>query len=142
MERLLEVSKVVNAIQPASRTAGTVNGGAQDTDGYAEASFILTTGAIDAGITNVSIAIEESADGSTGWTAITGAATVALDGDGDGAIPTVAVRLSGRAAGTRKRYLRPVLTVAGTGNAVAGVVLVLNNASNAPVTNTPASVLK
>lgn len=142
MERLLETAKVMNAIQPASRAAGTVNGAAQDMDGFGEASFILQTGAIDAGITDVSVAIEESDDGSTGWTAITGAETTALDGDDDGAIPTVAVRLAGRAAGTRKRYLRPVLTVAGTGNAVAGVALVLSDALTAPVTNTPASVLK
>ena len=118
MHYTLETTKVVNAIVPAVRAAGTVNGAAQDTVAYDEANWILQTGAIDAGITDVHVAIEESDDGSTGWTAIGSASSVVIDGDDDNAIPTIGIRLGGRAAGARKRYQRPVLTIAGTGNAM------------------------
>lgn len=141
MERNLEVTKKVNAIQPASQAAGTVNGSAIDTLGFDEANYTVPTGAIDAGITGVDVKIQESADGSTGWADITGAAIVSLDGADDGAIPAIGIRIGGRAAGTRKRYQRPVLVVAGTGNAVCGVVCDLTSPHKAPVTNTPASVL-
>jgi|GEM_PF-4793100 len=141
MERTLEVTKKVNAIQPASRAAGAVNGDAIDTADHDEVSYTLTTGAIDAGITGVDLKIQESADGSTGWADITGAAITSLDGDDDGAIPTIGIRTGGRAAGSRMRYQRPVLTVAGTGNALCGVTCDLTKPHVAPVTNTPASVL-
>jgi len=141
MERALETIKPVNAIQPASRAAGTVNGDAIDTAGFSDIVYTIAAGAIDAGITGVDVKIQESADGSTGWADITSAAIASLDGDDDGAVPTIGVRCGGRAAGTRKRYQRAVLVVAGTGNAVCGVVCHLTQPSSAPVTNTPVSVL-
>lgn len=139
--RLGELTKQVNNIVPASRAAGTVNGAAIDTLGYGAVRSTLATGAIDAGITDVDLKLQDSADGSTGWADITGAAIATLDGGDDDDAPAIDVLLGGRAAGTIKRYIREVLVIAGTGNVLCGVMTELYEAESRPVTNSPATVL-
>lgn len=137
--RHLETVKKINHIPPASQGAGTVNGAAIDTAGFDAISFEVLTGVIDAAIT-VDFKVQESDDGSTGWADIAGAAITQLTGADDNQNPTIDLRLGGRAAGTRKRYLRGVLTVAGTGTALCAVGADLAAPHDAPVTNSPATV--
>ena len=141
MNRHLEAVKKVNALPSAGRSANTYNGDAIDTLGFDEIDYTINAGAIAAGITSVNAKVQESADGSTGWADITDAAITALDGDDDNAIPSIGIRLGGRAVGNRKRYQRIVVVIAGTDEAEIGVVADLVKPHSAPVTNTPASVL-
>jgi hypothetical protein len=130
----VELVETVNHIVPASRAAGTVNGTGIDTNapaaGYDYATFILLLGTVDAGITGVDLKVQESDDNST-WADITGAAVVSLDGSDDNKRARIGVRLGGRA--NRKRYVRGVLVVAGTGNALCAVAVSLSESHTIPV---------
>lgn len=139
MNTLLEVTKIVNHIVPAERAAGAVEGAAIDTDGFDEAVLIVVTGAIGVA-TTVNAKIQHSNNGSTLWADIEDAAIVELGASDDDSAPAIGLRLGGRAAGSRRRYLRAVLTVAGDNEADVGVLCLLSKARHAPVTNVPVAV--
>ena len=105
------------SVSPQSIAQGaSVNGASVDAKEFAEARLTGFGGAIASGLTTT-VKAQESADGSTGWTDITGATMSFADTDDD-SVKTVAIRLLG---GTRKRYLRAVVTVAsGTGSNLFG----------------------
>jgi len=140
MEQLLEGQKLVNHIVPASRSAGATNGTGIDTNGVDAATFLVAVGAIgDTGAdTTIDCKVQESDALGSGYVDITDAAITQLANTDDNALASIGVRLGGRA--NRKRYIRAVLTIAGSDAALVGVAVLLK-AQQMPVTNTPASVL-
>lgn len=135
MERLAENSLCKQSIPPVDRAAGTVNGTGVDTNGYNEATIIVTEGVHDAD-TTLDVHVEESDDNST-FVDITGAAIVQLAA-APASPPMIGVRLGGPA--NRKRYIRAVGVVAGTNSTLYGVNILLSG-GNGPVTNAPAAVM-
>ena len=115
---------------PATRTANA-NGSAVDTQGYGSAVLTVSAGDIDtaSGDETYAFTVEESADGSTGWAAISGA-SVSVIADNDVKL----IRLEGLNTGSRKRYLRAVLTVGGTTPSIpVSAVFALSRPYNEPV---------
>ncbi|MDX2200796.1 MAG: hypothetical protein SF069_17700 [Phycisphaerae bacterium] len=104
--RLPESTKVLSSNRPQSYSAGSAaNGTAVNTAGFRNATLTVQVGDITTG-SLVDVKVQESADGSTGWTDVTGAAIVQLSGDGgDNAIARLDLNLQ-----SRKQYLRSVLT--------------------------------
>jgi len=117
------------SLVPATRTANA-NGTAVDTLGYNSAKLVASAGDIDTtdGNETYSFSVEESADGSTGWAAVSGAtATVTADNQ------VKNVRIEGLGT-SRKRYLRAVLTVGGTTPSIpCSVLFELGRAFKEPV---------
>jgi hypothetical protein len=140
MQRLLESSNLLNPIVPASRSAASVQGTAIDTAGFDEANYVLALGAVTDTIT-ADLEIQESDSVNGPFVKITGAEIVRLVGTDDNKVAGVGVRIGGRAAGTRKRYQSPYLTIAQAGTALCGVTCILSGAQSQPVVNSPASVL-
>jgi hypothetical protein len=136
LEALLEGQKVVHHITPDERTGdgSDVEGTGIDTAGCDEATFFVAVGGTNG---TVDCHIEESDDNSN-WADITDAEIVQIADDGDNVTASIGVRLGGRA--NRKRYLRAVLTIQNT-KVADTYVLCLLRAQQAPVTNTPTSVL-
>lgn len=137
MIRLVEKAKFVNHIVPASRSAGTVDGSAIDTNGFDAVTFQIVCGDIGAGGT-VDAKIQESADGSTNWADITGAAITQLGATDDNKLPTIDVAVGGRA--NRKRYLRAEVVTA-IATVAFGVVAALYEPEAVPQTQTVAAVV-
>jgi hypothetical protein len=93
-------------IRPQSIGAGTLNGLAVDTQGYDEAVVVLDTGTFTTGTLDVKV--QESADGSSGWTDIAGAAFAQVTSTTDDSVYVGSIRMEG----PRLRYLRAVAVVA------------------------------
>lgn len=92
-------------------SAGTsdVNSSAVDTAGYTEVNFIVTLGVMAASST-CDFKVQESADGSTGWTDLTGtASTQAVNTDDDKQVGISILN-------PLKRYLRVATTRGDSGN--------------------------
>ena len=132
MKSIYDAVKPVASLVSATRTA-SANGSAVDTLGYNDAAVVIQAGDIDLANADETYAfsVEESADGSTSWTAISGATnTVTADNQ------TKVIRVGGLGIGTRKRYLRAVLTAGGTTPSIpCSVVFLLGNAFRVPVGN-------
>lgn len=127
------------ALAPASNAAGSRNGAAIDVSKYQSAVLAANIGATSGSPTATSItyAVQTSADGSTGWTALK---------DIDGNDVTLAITTTGAAyekdinlqyvpAGSP--YVRVTETVAFTGGSspavVSGAILVLGGAQKLPI---------
>lgn len=107
--KLFDNTKALASLVPAVRT-DDADGDAVDTQGYRDGMLVISVGDLDTGDGNETYAfhIEESDDGSTGWTDVSGAtATVTADNE-------VAVVRVAELNVARKRYLRAVLDVGGT----------------------------
>lgn len=130
MKKLYDAIKALNTILPAVYTADVTSPTAVDTKGFNSALAVISAGAIDLTSTNetYAFALEESADGSTNWTAVSGAtATVTASNQ----LKYIDVPGVGT---TRKRYLRVTLDVGGTTPSIAvDVNIVLGNAFTEPV---------
>jgi len=120
------------SIAPVALTDGTLSGTAVDravNGGMQEATLIVTTGVVTDGTHTV--AVQESADGSTGWTAVdsgqlTGAPPAVVAAD-DGKVFEVGVRAT-------KRYLRAqVVTASSSTGGIVGCLIALNSPRYAPV---------
>ena len=135
MQRLAENVLFKRTVDPASRSAGAVNGEGFDSKGYDGVCAIVDVGAI-AGSTTLDVKLQDSDDNTT-FADITGASITQLAAQSTEQ-PTIDVRLGGPA--NKARYIRAVLTVGGASTAVAGVTLAFYH-GNGPVTNNPASVL-
>ena len=118
--------KAVRSLAPDAYTAAAHEGDAVDCLGAKEALAVLDTGVCSATGT-VDVKVQESADGSTGWADITGAAFVQVTVANDQAIYQGRIRMTP----TRKRYLRAYGTV-GTDVADLGVSFILGEAENLP----------
>lgn len=130
MKSVYDAVKFLASLVPATRTADA-NGSAVDTQGYGSAVLTVSAGDIDtaSGDETYAFNVEESADGSTGWAAISGA-TVSVTADNDVKL----IRLEGLNTGSRKRYLRAVLDVGGTTPSIpCSAVFALSRAYNEPV---------
>jgi hypothetical protein len=112
----------------AGSAVGTVTGPAIDTAGYQEACVVLAVGAVVA-TGSLSVAkVQDSADGSTGWADVSGAAFTAVADSGDNQAQIGMLKLDGNLA---KRYIRVVTTVA-TAAADHGVAVLLVNGQYNP----------
>lgn len=130
MKSVYDAVKFLASLVPAVRTASG-NGSAIDTKGFGSAALTISAGDIDltTGDETYAFSVEESADGSTGWAAISGA-TASVTADNDVKL----IRLEGLNTGSRKRYLRAVLTAAGTTPSIpCSAVFALSRAYNEPV---------
>jgi len=105
----------------AGSAAGTINGPAIDTAGYNEATVVLAlgnaTGTLDC-------KVQDSADGSTGWVDLAGAAFAQKTASDDNTVSIGMVKCDGNLA---RRYLRIVTTVQATFVADHGVTVLLSN---------------
>ena len=113
-------------IAPDAYAAGTTNGGAVDTKGFHEALVILNAGVAEATST-LNVKVQESANGSTGWADIAGAAFAEVTAANDAAVYQGRVRITA----SRKRYLR-IVGVGATDAADYGVAVILGDAVNKP----------
>lgn len=97
-------------INPANAPAGTITGSAIDRQGFLSAIFHVACGAASGSPTarTVDAKLQDSADGSTGWADISGAAIAQITADNSE--QEINVDLSGV-----KRYIRAVVTVGFTG---------------------------
>jgi hypothetical protein len=104
------------ALTLTAQGAGTVSSGPVGSAGEAAFLLVMThvTAATGTGPTTT-VVVEESDNGSSGWTAVLGAAGVALAGVGNQVIT----------AAPAKRFVRVTATVAGTTPAVTGSVAVI-----------------
>lgn len=122
------------SVRPQSASAGTVNGVSVDRKNFMSCLLCAFSGAASGSPSaqTVDLKLQESADGSTGWTDIAGASVTQITAD-DGEAKTE-VDLSGA-----ERYIRAVAEVAFTGGTspavpVAGVIT-LGGPVIAPVTH-------
>ncbi len=103
------------SVAPQQITTGTVNGSAcdmQTTDG--PIAMFVDWGAITGTYSTLQVAIQESADGSTGWAALSDAPVSAAVGS-QNTLETVTDWQRS------KRYLRAVITATGGTNALVSV---------------------
>lgn len=131
MRELKDNIKQLVSIRPQTLTA-SANGIAVDTQGYEEAVALLEVGAVSGTSPTLDVKIQESADGSTGWTDITGKAfTQVTVSDNE---QKLKLDLQAK-QGARKRYIRAVATIAGTSPSFAvHVGVLLNNNARQPIT--------
>lgn len=102
--------KVVAGFAPRAASAGTITGSAIDRDGFLSCVLHARAGDVSGGPSaqTYDVKLQDSADGSTGWADITGAAITQITAaNGE---KHVNVNLSGA-----KRYIRAVGTVGFTG---------------------------
>ena len=130
MRTIREAVKFNQSLVPAVRTASG-NGTGVDTLGFNAACVVVNAGTIDTsdGNETYAVTVEESADNSTGWAAVSGIsiAITASSQIKSAEIPGVGT--------TRKRYLRAVLTAGGTTPSIAGgAIIAVGNAYSKPVT--------
>jgi hypothetical protein len=138
MHRISEEFFLIQAIAPASRSAGAVNGSAVDMRKALRALCILDVGDIGAS-TTFDAKLQQSDDGSTGWADIANAAITQLGATDDNKLP--AIDLSHLiAAGALKGYVRVVATVGGSNAVVFGAAFLVE-LKELPVTQTVAAVL-
>lgn len=119
------------SLVPATRTANA-NGTAVDTKGYSDGMLVVSAGDIDLASADETyvFTVEESDNGSTGWTAVSGI-SVAITADNQ----VKEARLADLNL-ARKRYLRAVLTVGGTTPSIPGEAsIVLGRGASGAVGN-------
>ena len=141
--KMVVVTAPAAIVDNASLTTNVI-----DTRGYAECMVVVTLGATDIALTALKLQEADAASDATTLTSgadVTGAifgtstdpsgATVALpSATDDGKIYTFRVNCGG---GTRKRYLKPVVTFGdGTAGGYASVIAILSKASIRPDSNT------
>ena len=130
MKSIYDAIKFLVSLVPSSLSTST-NGDVVDTQGFGSAVLTVSAGDIDTSSGNETyvFSVEESEDGSTGWSPIADAsAEVTEDNE------VKLIRLEGLNTGSRKRYLRAVLTVGGTTPSIpCSAVFALGRAYNEPV---------
>jgi|SRR3989344_944675 len=126
MRSVYDAIKSVFTLRPQTATS-TQTGAAIDTLGYNSASVALEVGAVSGTSPTLDVAIEESADGSTGWANVASFTQVTASNNSQ------AKRVDGLGT-SRKRYLRTVATIAGTSPSFAFAInLLLGRAFKEPV---------
>lgn len=130
----------------AAMTGGVAQSGpAVNVTGYTHASVFFNFGDVTGvGSTTLTITVEESANGTSGWTLITGATSGALDTSGntyDNAVVCIVVNL---VSSSRLGFIRVKATPVGAVNPgqAAGIVMLSEGGASVPtVTNTYARVV-
>lgn len=121
------------SVAPALLTTGTINGTAVDrtaNGGMRDGMLVVTTGVVTDG--SHAVAVQDSADGSTGWTAVAAGAL-------QGAVPTVVAANDGTVFevgfGETRRYVRAVVVSSGTTTGgIVGCHFALSSPRYSPVT--------
>jgi len=126
-----EFVKAVVATVPDNHSAGAVNGTAIDTLGFSELLIVVNSGANGSSGTVDVILQEDDNSGFSSATAITGAVFTQITEANDNTIYVGRVNLNA----DRERYIRTVSTV-GTAACDFGIVGILLNAKDVPVTQT------
>jgi hypothetical protein len=112
-----ERSTIVSVVNPANNNNATANSAAIDMSKFHEALFVLLLGAVD---NTTDFKLQESVDGSSGWTDINGKAITQLGGTDDNKQAIINLKTPEMT----KRYARGVVTNGnGTTNIVAMVAL-------------------
>lgn len=136
MMELFDDIRVAQSVRPQPRAAGAFNGLAVDTEGFDDMMVTVAIGATTGTPSTFTVAanVQESANGSTGWVDIAGAAIVtatAVD-------RTAELRVDLRAV-ARLRFVRVVVTptyVGGTAPTIqVAAVVLLGQAERGPVGN-------
>lgn len=149
MNKFTEANKPILALAPASQSPGSaINGslggtsGWIDTLGYESVAFVFQFGAVSDTISDLDLKVYEN-EGVTGnGDAISGAEKLNLTGAAvDNQTYQIEVRCDGRAAGTRKRYMRPQITPTGSGTVLCSVTAILANGQSVPVTQQNTAVV-
>lgn len=128
MSNVYDNTKVVASTVPVVATA-SANGSGVDTQGFENATMVVQAGVIDlsSGNETYTFTLEESDDNST-FVAVSGVSTTVT---ANNQTKLVSVKNLGT---SRKRYLRGVLTAAGTTPSIAyGITFLLGNPVSAPV---------
>jgi len=134
--RLIEMVKAAMLYVPLLRDNFSTESAGVDCNDFDGAMFVLQVGTIDIA---VNLKIQESDDDST-YVDITGAAITALGADDDNKFCVIDVNMT---PGSRKRYLRAVLTVGdGTAGADTAVLALLYKAGAKPTTSGAVEVVK
>ena len=108
MQNYHDSSNILTLLAPLSRDA-TANGSAIDVKDYVGKLKVVLQSTLGTGTDpTLDVTIEESADGSTNWTAISGAAFTQVT-DGAAAVEAIGVSVDGA-----MRYIRAVATIDGT----------------------------
>lgn len=127
---LLNNLKPLASVVPQSSGAATLTGTGVDVSPYKDVAAIVAVGAIDAS-TTVDAKLQDSDDDST-YADVSGEAVTQLGASDDNAIRwEIKYR---RHAGSAKKYVRLVITVAGSGNALVCGIILGGNPAQAPVT--------
>lgn len=127
--------RAVPSLSPAARTDGTVDGAAVSLNlggqNFRTAMVVVTAGAVTDG--EITVSVEESADGSTGWAAVPSTRML-------GSLPVLddtsggVVREAGVLTDPRKPYLRATaVTATSTTGGVVGAVFLLGTPGQEPV---------
>ena len=112
-----ERSAIVAVVNPANNNNAATNSAAIDMSRFHEAMFVLLLGAVD---NTTDFKLQESVDGSTGWTDISGKSITQLGSNDDNKQAVINLK----SAEMTKRYARSVVTNGnGTTNIVAAVAL-------------------
>ena len=134
MKNIGDNIKPVVSLVPAVRTANA-NGSVVDTMGYDNLEVVVTAGDIDttSGNETYSVSVQEGAasDGSDAAD-ITGA-SVSITADNQ----LKTIRVNGLGTGSRKRYMRAVLTVGGTTPSIPCTTLFNLGRAHSNPANTP-----
>jgi hypothetical protein len=130
MKSIYDAIKFLASLVPNSLSVST-NGDAVDTQGFGSAVLTISVGDLDtsSGDETYVFSVEESENGSTGWSPIANASIEATEDN-----EVKLIRLEGLNTGSRKRYLRAVVTVGGTTPVIpCSAVFALGRAYNEPV---------
>ena len=131
MKKVFDNIAIAQSLVPAVITS-TTNGSAVDTKGYTDGMVQILAGTIDVSSGNETYAfsVEQSDDGSTGWTAVSGLTNTVTANNQAKEIRLAELNVA------LKRYLRVVATLGGTTPSFAGAcAIVLGNPLQAPVVN-------
>lgn len=135
MRNLSEELAVVGTIDPASQSTGAVSTDVINLATYSRMMFLIETGVLGTGAT-VDFKLQGSADGSTGWTDITGAAItqiVKASGDNAQAILEVSATYI-KDQDSTFAYVKGVLTI-GTAASIVGVIALAGRLSYSPASD-------
>lgn len=130
--KLFDNVRAVMSLRPAAARTADVNGESVDTLGFRDGMLVVEAGVIDLADANETyvVRIEESDNGSTGWTVVPG-----ITGTITASNTTAVARLSELNV-TRRRFLRAVLDVGGTTPSIlCTAVILLGEAYAGPVNN-------
>lgn len=126
MKSVYDNIKFMLSLPPQSYN-GYNQGNSVDTKGFGSAALAIAVGYFSGNYMDYTISIEESADGVSGWTQISGLSTGVETQNS-----TRLVRLEGLNTGTRKRYLRAMIN--SNGNSIyLSATFALGRANHQPV---------
>lgn len=133
MARFHQLSSIAYFKPIDTGVTSTANGTAINTLGYD--SVVIAVRTTTAAASTNTVKLQESADGSTGWTDITGA-TFAVAASKTDQMNLIDVNLQ---QGVRKQYLRTVMTITGTVN--ANSMATLTNADQVAVSQDQTAII-